>query len=154
MSIHVVCSWRVLLGDITKTALLTKNSRLCLYTGGFREMTKNMWLLWQKIYISCSGEKHDGRLCRRRNENKCEPFCTINQVSLVTHSSAAFYTPTQAHSCKNGLLKDDCSPVSILEFKSTTYHLWLLTRRVKSTELTENPTRHKFLVINEELWLR
>lgn len=69
-------------------------------------------------------------------------------VSSYTLISSISHT-TQAHSCKNGLLKDDCTPASILEFKSTTYHLWLLTIKVKSTVLTENPTRHKFLMINQ-----
>lgn len=125
-----------LLGDITNTALLTKNSKLCLYPEGFRDITKH----------TCD---FCGKKKKKNHENKCEPFCTINQVSLVTRSSVALYTPTQAYSWKNGLLEDDCTPASILEFKSTTYHLQLLTRTVKSTRLTQNPTRHRFLMINQ-----
>lgn len=122
-----------------------------LYRGLQRHYKAHMWLLREKKkkYISCSGEKHGGSLCGRKNENKCAPFYTMNQVSLLIHSAAALYTPTQAHSCKNGFLKDDCTPASIPEFKSTTYHLWLLTRRVKSTELTQNPKIHKCLMINQ-----
>lgn len=42
MSIYVVCSEMVLLGDITNTTLLTKNSKLCLYTEGLRDITEYM----------------------------------------------------------------------------------------------------------------
>lgn len=127
-----------------------------LHRGLQRHYTAHRWLLWQKKkrYILYSGEKHGGSLCGRQNENKCEPFCTMNQVSLVTHSSVALYTPTQAHSCKSGLLKDDCTPASNLELKSTTHRLWLLTTRVKSTELTQNPTKQTNYSWSISLWLR
>lgn len=41
-------------------------------------------------------------------------------VSSYTLMSSILHR-TQAHSCKNGLLKDDCTPASILEFKSINY---------------------------------
>lgn len=159
MSIHVVCSWMVLLGDITNTALLTKNPKSHLYTEGFRGTTmhtrdfcgkkkEDTSHTWVRSRVAAYVEEK-----MRTNVNHVPWFCTMNQVPLVTHSSVVLYTPTQAHSCKSSLLKDDCTPASILEFKSTTHSLWLLTSRVKSTELAQNPTRQT-TSWSTSLWLR
>lgn len=131
-----------------KYSFINKKSQITpLHRGLQRHYSAHTGLLWQKKKEDTSHTWVRSRVAAyveekmRTNVNHVPWFCTMNQVPLVTRSSVVLYTPTQAHSCKSGLLKDDCTPASILEFKSTTHSLWLLTSRVKSTELAQNPTR-------------